>query len=111
VLPPSESVAHAPDHHVSSADQLASAVGTESVHNRVDGGRQIRFLSHLVTLPLLGHVVRRRSECGEGLLDDVETLMQQVFGNDQRRQEAQHVAVGAGRQHHDASCVTRLCNS
>ena len=40
-------------------------------------------------------------------LEDVERLVQQVVGDGQRREEAQHVAVGAAGQHDDALVVRR----
>jgi hypothetical protein len=38
------------------------------------------------------------SDSGERLLDDVEALVEEVVADDERRQEAQHIAVGATGQ-------------
>src|SRR5689334_7584627 len=48
------------------------------------------------------------SDAGEGLLDDVETLVQEVLADDQRGQEAEDVAVGATGQDQQALLVAGL---
>ena len=44
----------------------------------------------------------------EGLVEHAECFVEQSVGDDQRGQEAQHVAVGAGCQHEDALLVAGL---
>src|SRR6478736_7983100 len=48
------------------------------------------------------------SVVGQRGRDDVQALVEQVVGDRQRRQETDHVPVGAAREHDDALCDGRL---